>query len=414
MEQEIVTGLIRFVSRAFYGKQYVLILDALLVHSVLSEDDLIFLLNIQRKNLRALCNKLVEDRFAVSHVQKEEGPQQRLITRTYFYIHHIEAIDAIKWKMHTIVKMLTDEMSHDSDPQGYICPTCRTKYSQLDAISMLSEDKMNFLCDLCGDILIEDDTGIQAKKRQEKLSKLMSQLDPVITYLKKIDDMYIEDNTFESSLTKAIPAQSTPLASYSVSTATSKRQLSQSLQNAARRSQATLHVRITANDENALKEQDDLEKKKAKLLQNAMPSWHSESTVGKESLGKLEEDAAETFEPEYAADEDEKDDIKEEDTSATTEATAITSTGGLEDTGAEDVLAAYYAQLAERQKKEDEDDEKEGFEDDEEFADDDFEDVDVMMEDEEPESSIPSSMAVEPATSAMIEVEEFDGESDEE
>ena len=92
-----VRSLIRFVSRGFYTTPFVLILDAVLRHSVLSEDDLIHLLGIKRKELRSLCNKLVEDRLLTSHVQREDNGQQKYVTRTYFFIHTTEAIDSIKW-----------------------------------------------------------------------------------------------------------------------------------------------------------------------------------------------------------------------------------------------------------------------------------------------------------------------------
>ena len=78
-------SLLRFVARGFYSRPYILILDAVLIHSVLSEDDLIYLLGINRKELRSLCNKLVDDRIIASHNQKEENPQQRLTNRTYYY-----------------------------------------------------------------------------------------------------------------------------------------------------------------------------------------------------------------------------------------------------------------------------------------------------------------------------------------
>ena len=159
---DTIRSLIRFVARGFYSKPYVLILDAVLLHSVLSEDDLIYLLSIHRKELRSLCNKLVEDRLLVNHIQKEENAQQRLITRTYFYIHTTEAIDSIKWKVHSIVNIIKEEMTHYGNPQGYVCPRCGKKVSQLDAISLLSDDKTNFECDNCGGGLIEDESSKQA------------------------------------------------------------------------------------------------------------------------------------------------------------------------------------------------------------------------------------------------------------
>ncbi|CAK7892694.1 transcription initiation factor IIE subunit alpha [[Candida] anglica] len=376
---DTVRSLIRFVARGFYSQAYVLILDAVLLHSVLSEDDMIYLLGIQRKELRSFCYKLVEDRLLVSHVQQEENAQQRLTKRTYYFIHITEAIDSIKWKVHSIVNVIKDEMSKYGNPQGYVCPRCGKKVSQLDAISLLSDDKTNFVCDNCGGILIEDDSSQQASIRQAKLEKLMVQVDPIISYLKKIDDRYIEDNSFESSLEKAIPAQASTTASYSVSTARrSNVQFAQA--NSSAKSQATLHVSITANDENYEREQQEKEERRQKLEQNALPSWHSESTVGKSVLGRLDDEDAITGDESIESTpmvkiEEENNDPATTNTSNSTTPAEITNNTVEEpqktdkEKEAQDALTAYYAQLAEREADDDDED------DDDEDDFDDFEDV---------------------------------------
>lgn len=341
-------------------------MDAVLLHSVLSEDDLIYLLGIHRKELRSLCNKLVDDRMLATHIQKEENPQQRLTNRTYYYIHITEAIDAVKWRVHSIVSSIKDEMSLYGNPHGYICPRCGKKISQLDAISLLSDDRSSFLCDNCGAVLEEDDSSQQASIKQEKLEKLMLQVDPIIGYLKKVDNSDVEDNNFEIALTKAIPAQSGSLASYTISNRTtgkSRAQISQSLQNAASKANATLHVSITASDENYEREQQEKENRRQKLEQNALPSWHSASTVGNsEGFDVKDEEAVES-----TVVKEEDGDVKMEGDD-TVEASPVVQMSETErkEKEAQDVLAAYYADLAEREAEEDEEDE-------DDF--DDFEDV---------------------------------------
>lgn len=362
-------SLIRFVARGFYSRPSILILDAVLLHSVLSEDDLIYLLGIHRKELRSLCNKLVDDKIMASHIQKEENPQQRLTNRTYYYIHVTEAIDSIKWRVHFIVSSIKDEMSLYGNPHGFICPRCGKKISQLDAISLLSDDRSSFLCDNCGAALQEDDSSQQASIKQEKLEKLMLQLDPIIGYLKKVDNSEVEDNNFEAALTKAIPAQSGSLASYTISNRTtgkSRAQISQSLQNAASKANATLHVSITASDENYEREQQEKEDRRQKLEQNALPSWHSASTVGNNEAFEVKEEESTEGSPVKSEEADVKMEV-DESVPAAAPVVQLSETERKEKE-AQDVLAAYYADLAEREAQEDE-------EDDDEDDFDDFEDV---------------------------------------
>lgn len=354
-----VRSLIRFVGRGFYSKQYILILDAVLVHSVLSEDDLIYLLGIQRKELRLFCNKLVDDRLLTTHIQREENHQQRLISRTYYFIHITEAIDSIKWKVHSIVNKLKQEMNLYGNPHGFVCKRCLRTYSQLDAISLLNDDKSQFICDNCGYVLVEDDSNEQASIKQESLEKLMIQIDPIIAFLKKIDDSVIEDNNFESALVKSIPAQSSTSGNYSLSNRFKSKHANYNAANL--KSQATLHVSITATDENEDKEQQEREEKRQKLQQNALPSWHSASTVGDTPQNSVKEETPEV--PEIKMDPEVKPELESPEPSSGTATPQNQSE--LKDKEAQDTLAAYYAELAEREAEEDEDDDDE----------DDFEDI---------------------------------------
>jgi transcription initiation factor TFIIE subunit alpha len=60
---DLAKTLIRSVMRAFYETKQVLVVDALLVHSALRDDDLAHLLGMQTKELRKLCAKLDEHRL---------------------------------------------------------------------------------------------------------------------------------------------------------------------------------------------------------------------------------------------------------------------------------------------------------------------------------------------------------------
>ena len=386
-----VRSLIRFVSRGFYTTPFVLILDAVLRHSVLSEYDLIHLLGIKRKELRSLCNKLVEDRLLSNHIQREDNGQQKYVTRTYFYIHTTEAIDSIKWKVHSIVNQLKQEMSSFGNPQGYACPRCGNKVSQLDAISMLSEDKTEFICDVCQGVLIEDDSSQQATLKQERLEKLMRQVDPIIKFLKIIDETHIQDNDFETALLQAIPAQSATTASYTVSNrANYKSSAPQSMN-------ATTLVSITANDENYERELQEKLARQKMLETNALPSWYSNSTIGMQNSAnnnditdvkmETEEDGGEETGDETSGDikkeggegkgEGEGEDSSSKEPEVPVVSNNNTTTNNFNNTAdlkekevqdreAQNALAAYYAQLAQDEAEEDEDDDDD---DDEEFDD---------------------------------------------
>lgn len=325
--EEMIKDLLRFVVRAFFSSPYILVLDCILFHSVLAEEDISHLLGLKRPDVRSLCAKLIEERLLSSHSQPEFQAGTKGVRRYYYFIKYPEAIDAIKWKVHQLVTKLKLDLQENSKPQGYMCPTCNTKYSQLDAVSLLNYDRTQFMCSLCDEPLIEDDSSKLAQVKQQNLSRLMVQLEPIITYLKKIDDSKVEENTFELALTKLIPPQNNTQAYYSINAKQKRRQdfviqklreqtLSQAAQQALAQSgadlqaqanavngilnnansrkagsnsQATLHVNITtASDEKAQKELQ-IKQYEEKMKHNALPEWHEQSTIGK-SLGHLRDD----------------------------------------------------------------------------------------------------------------------------
>ncbi|SMN17751.1 similar to Saccharomyces cerevisiae YKL028W TFA1 TFIIE large subunit, involved in recruitment of RNA polymerase II to the promoter, activation of TFIIH, and promoter opening [Maudiozyma saulgeensis] len=395
---ETVKSLLKFVVRGFYGGSYVLVIDAILFHSVLAEEDLKQLLSINKTELGPLIARLRSDRLISIHKQREYPPNNKSVERIYFYIKYPHAIDAIKWKVHQLVQRFKDDLDKNSAPNGYMCPICLTKYSQLEAVQLLNYDRTEFLCSLCDEPLIEDDSGKKNKEKQDKLNNLMDQIQPLIDYLKKIDDSRIEENTFEFALAKLIPPQNQSHAAYTYNPKKGSTMFrpgdaplanvmgtalgNDSSRRAGANSQATLHINITtANDEIAqrqLQERQAEEKRK----QNAVPEWHKQSTIGKSALGRL--DAEDEFDPQTT--QNAALSMNENTNNNETNNGLQRMDGGyngynnsnrrglteseMEERENERTLNDYYAQLAKKQAREEknkEEEEEEDFEDVDEF-----------------------------------------------
>ena len=98
---DVAKTLVRCVMRAFYSTQENLVIDALIMHSALRDDDLAYLMKMNLKDLHKLCAALRDSRFLVVHSRPEmqEG-KTRPVSRTYYYIDYRQTIDAIKWRVH--------------------------------------------------------------------------------------------------------------------------------------------------------------------------------------------------------------------------------------------------------------------------------------------------------------------------
>ena len=80
---DLAQTLIRSVVRAFYETKHVLVIDALMVHSVLPTDDLAYILGMQPKDLRKLCGKLKEDRLLAVYAHTD--PLSNIRSNSFYY-----------------------------------------------------------------------------------------------------------------------------------------------------------------------------------------------------------------------------------------------------------------------------------------------------------------------------------------
>ncbi|KAK9241294.1 TFIIE alpha subunit-domain-containing protein [Lipomyces kononenkoae] len=356
---EHVAVLIQFVARSFYETRHIIILDAILRHNVVSDDDLPQMVGIQKKELHKLCSKLRDDRLLKVHTRSEpkEG-QQRPVQRTYYYIHYREAVDAIKWRIHKLGETFNDKMRNDVDRQGYVCPLCKRRYTAIDVLPLQAPDLSGFICEDCGSILQDDDDSDELRISQERLARLMSQIRRIIDNLKKIDDTFIPDNDFDTSLKIAIPA------SIEVEDMPDKVSLaSRGINNTA----LSIEVDLSGDKVNEVATQTKLEK----AQQNTLPVWYQKSTIGIEEQG--EEDATVSHENEPIIKREGM--VKQEPVSTIVETNGVDT--ALNEAAPEDVIAAYYKSL-QNGEDEDEDGEEDDEEDEEEEDDDEFDEMEAF------------------------------------
>lgn len=343
---DTVQLLIQQVVRGFYDVKAVIIMDALLHHRVLSDKELISMLGLPAKEIRSICARLKEDHLLKDVSHKDDASRdQRTFSQTYYYIHFTEAIDAVKWKMYSIESKLKEQMDAQHNPHDYICDVCKNRVSTIDAVSLFDPEMGAFLCNVCANPLREDDRPDpqDGNSAQDQKGELMQQLHPLITALRKIDDMVIPENTFQSEMQVAIPvptAEHLAEAKPSIHTSGPSQRLPEP-------AQATFEVHITSDAERAAQERESALEKKRLLEENALPQWHVQSTVGQRVYDQT------------AAQKD----------SGTTVKTELTGDEPQEKKEEEDAMEAYYRKLAEQQAENGQDEE------DEEEDEDEFEDV---------------------------------------
>ncbi|CCG84498.1 protein of unknown function [Taphrina deformans PYCC 5710] len=271
-----------------------------------------------------------------------------MISRTYYFVENRDAIDAIKYRIHRLVRVIEEQSKNDFESKGYVCPYCQRRYGALDVLSLVSSDGQNFECADCRSVLADDEESMESKVSQERLGRLQKQTQQLVSTLKQIDNSFVPDNDFTSALASAIPPN---LEHLNVDTQSISLPGLYDNGNTTRTTTAALDVRIDYN----VNQQDSAEEKARKSAQaqmNALPEWHLQSTVSGEVIAGRTNGT--TFQH--------VDDIKDVQL----------------DAAASDQVAEYYKALRSQQlvgnsisEAEDEEDDDDG----EEAEEDDFEDV---------------------------------------
>ncbi|OQE19779.1 hypothetical protein PENFLA_c018G04886 [Penicillium flavigenum] len=345
--------LIRTVARAFYETRHILVVDALFLHSVLHAEDLAFLMGMQQKDLRKLCAKLREDRLiGVSTRAEIRDGSTRPVNREYYYIPLHPVVDAVKYKVSKLTAIIKSQYTPSEERKEYICLRCKSEWTELDVLSLVSEE--GFECQNCSAILerTEDVKGAEGMDStgHEKNSKLMAQLDNMLKLLKQIDAVEIPPNDFETAWdhkVEVIRNQHTHPVRAAIAVPPKPQDITRPN---AKTDAAALEISLTSSEEKSAAEQADEAARKAALeKQNALPVWHTHSTVNTTQVGsQIKTDVGTVVKPELA-DEDQKPSVDALD----------------------DKVAAYYAEM-EREKElqaqadassADEDSDEEDFED---------------------------------------------------
>ncbi|OJD18366.1 hypothetical protein AJ78_01610 [Emergomyces pasteurianus Ep9510] len=360
---DLASSLIRTVARAFYETRHILVIDALFIHSVLHAEDLAHLLGIQQKDLRKLCARLREDRLIAVHSRPEiRDGQSRPVNREYYYIPLYPVVDAIKYRVSRLTSIIKAQYTPTSERKEYVCIRCGAEWTQLEVLSRIGPE--GFECHRCGATLeradeVEGGTGAD-RTGHEKNSKLMAQLDTMLKLLKQIDSVDVPENDFDTAWEHKVDVirnqftnPTRPGMAY-----TGNRQAA--VRGISKTDASSLEVSLTSSAEKSAAEQAAEAARKAALeKQNALPVWHTHSTV-KTEPGNLP--------------------IKSEPNGTTIDVSTVKSEVKEEQKpdidALDDKVAAYYAEMA-REKEREANEDVSSAEESSDEEEDEFEDVGV-------------------------------------
>ncbi|QPH17162.1 hypothetical protein C2857_001958 [Epichloe festucae Fl1] len=275
---DLAVNLIKSVMRAFYQTRDILVMDALILHEALRDDDLAYLMAINTKDLHKICGKLREDRFLTVHTRSElrEG-NPRPSNRTWYYINYRHTIDAIKWRVYTIDKEVQGAPVPANEKKEYFCTFCKAEWTAMEVLDSVGPH--GFICHRCHHTLTFE--ADRTSSGHEQSTRLNDQFKFISELLPKIDAVHIPECDFDRALTKARPVERDVThqraATIPVDGGTNRPMAVKGLANTGPQSIA---VNISTSDGPSAADREAEKARKERIAQqNALPSWMSNSTV---------------------------------------------------------------------------------------------------------------------------------------
>ncbi|KAH7099650.1 hypothetical protein BKA62DRAFT_281947 [Auriculariales sp. MPI-PUGE-AT-0066] len=283
-DQKTLQKLVTSTARCFYEAKHIVVLDQLIRHPVLKDDELAGRLGLQLKDLTKVVAPLVNRRL-VSRFQQNEQKENKLraVATSYYWIDYRMFANVVKWHISAMRKSIDHKLRNELENKGYLCPQCKRVYKTIEADQLFDMYTMQMRCADCKHDVIENDTSAGVQGSSDRMERFNKQMAPITDGLKNVQAIgtlpafdirkHISENFFSAG-------------------------------NSGGSHQPELDIIIDQDrDEGDLRKQREAAAE-AKRAQNALPQWHLVSTVTGQhtALGikehiKQQEDPANQFRP---------------------------------------------------------------------------------------------------------------------
>ena len=178
--------------------------------------------------------------------------------------------------MYTLSKLVGKSVNHGTDSKGYVCPHCSKRFAVLDAVTLERDDSSMFICDRCSSVLVDDEDSTETKAGHEKIQRMNRQIEKIERFLRELDQVQVPLNDFDTAIANSVPV---PRDKNSLSAAQFV-PVAKGAKNAPATQDQTLEISITSSSaKTAAKLADEQKRKQQMAEKNALPVWHTESTV---------------------------------------------------------------------------------------------------------------------------------------
>ena len=292
--------LVRMVARAFYDPEAVVIVDALVRHIAMSYSDIQYIFGNAMKakgHLLTFIGQLKSGGLIREFTRDElKANAQKAVKVTYYYIDYRHAVDATKYRLWMLGVRLRKEAGPLEEKKEYKCPRCKSEFREIDVIGNPSADMSTFICLTCGSDLEYIEQGNDDIEATGPVGAFNKSLGWLINHMQVIDKVTIPATSAEIAFAQReeIPRPKAPLPNAATGEHAQSTQIKPQAVKGMITGPQKVEVTISSDAANTAAAQIAAAEQKERLArQNALPEWHTHSTISNEvtAVGQREEAA---------------------------------------------------------------------------------------------------------------------------
>lgn len=181
--------LVRMIARGFYSMEHAVIVDMLVRHPCIKEDDLADLLRFEKRHLRSLLNTLKNEKFLKSRMRVETDADGKTTRHSYYFISYNIFVNIVKYKLDHIRKKIEQEERNSSSRASFICPGCQKTFTDLEMDQLMDFSTQQLQCTHCQTEVTEDESSLPQNNARNNLARFNEQIQPIYNLLKEVEDV---------------------------------------------------------------------------------------------------------------------------------------------------------------------------------------------------------------------------------
>uniref|UniRef100_T1II69 HTH TFE/IIEalpha-type domain-containing protein n=1 Tax=Strigamia maritima TaxID=126957 RepID=T1II69_STRMM len=195
--------LVRMVVRAFLGTEHKLIIDALVHHPCISEEDLMEYLKFDPKQIRPIISTLKLEKFIQTRAMQiaPAMPDGKPTHRNYYFINYKSFVNTLKYKLDQMRRKIeTDERNSTNSRAMFKCPQCKKTFGELEVDLLFDRKTGEFHCTACNSILTEienNNNSLSDQNSRMLVTKFNENFAPIFDLLREAEGIRLAPDLLE-------------------------------------------------------------------------------------------------------------------------------------------------------------------------------------------------------------------------